>query len=984
MARTYEFGAGPIEALYRRQHDGEIGEQLALDEAARLAPHYTPDELVALADDVVRYGYAGRWEVALGLDALVSAVTRADAPRFAAYESRLAALHLRVATTGLYHQPNVTLYREALARGERAFAAETDPQHRGTLAQLLGILHLDPWAANRGNDVQMKEWLRGAVDVVSSRLGEPDGLPTRDDALDLAERWLNAALPPRTGIDRLETLKALVQCRTSRPGFTTGEARDALLALLAEAIPLLEIAPHRTDIRGFLAQVAEAVGAPAAPAETFTVESLQSIDWPARIEAVGREIVSSDILTALRALLARDPSEALAFASTVQGCFGPDAPDADRSRFHELVMTALAGDQVLVPDSLEEVALALGDLPARRAEVMAVITGLISQDREEDAQPLLRALAAHDADLWEHWAETIVYIGATLATGAAVNAFRKRDWRGAQRQYRSAWPAFAALVMPDRLLESLGNLADVVRRGSPDDAEEACREVLDAGVPPLGYRIDDWMRAGMTLADAALDSFQRDGHGTLSAVFTAMRLAKGPTFARQLVHDEQYAWRDDPRARDLVGRIRELAAVTGARREQPGDATLVSYFSSALPTSGVTPEEQRTNLARTFDLTVRTRIAGLVRESAPGLDVDGVRALLDDETVLLDFLQVGPAAGAKACCLALTRDDQAFFVLGTPPLGQRIEIEGGSSTDVLTETSVAVMALREALLADTPAGTVVTPAGASALESLTGRVLGPAAAWLEAQWASGKRRLLMVPSGPLHFAPLHLLGGVDAPLCAQWRVSILPSLELLRVRARATALPGRAVFGIGYEDDALGRRRLSGAVVEAGAIARKLGVNPSLDDSVTPDAVRAALTTCGIVHLACHGSHDAVAPSLQALELMPAADGEAHLTAADLHALDLRGVGLLTLSACETALGRFDVGDNLRGLVAAALGAGAHAVVGTLWPVDDRAAALFFDQLYAGIAAGAPVDVAFHAAQQHTRERLPQVIDWGAFYLCSA
>ena len=192
------------------------------------------------------------------------------------------------------------------------------------------------------------------------------------------------------------------------------------------------------------------------------------------------------------------------------------------------------------------------------------------------------------------------------------------------------------------------------------------------------------------------------------------------------------------------------------------------------------------------------------------------------------------------------------------------------------------------------------------------------------------------------------------------------------------------MFGISYDEDTLGRRRLGGALAEARAIGRKLGVDAVLDDGVTPDAVRTALTTCGFVHLACHGSHDAVAPSLQALELMPAADGEAQLTVADLHALDLRGVRLLTLSACETALGRFDVGDNLRGLVAAALGAGAHAVVGTLWPVDDRAAAMFFDQLYAGIAADAPVDVAFHAAQQHTRERLPQVVDWGAFYLCSA
>ena len=251
---------------------------------------------------------------------------------------------------------------------------------------------------------------------------------------------------------------------------------------------------------------------------------------------------------------------------------------------------------------------------------MANILGLVSEDREEDAQPLLlRAGGTRYSPVGAMGRDRGVRRG-DAGDGAAVNAYRKQDWRAAQREYRKAWPAFAALVMPDRLIESLGNLSDVVRKGSPDDAELRAVRCWRPACRPSAARIDDWMRASMTLADAALESFQRDGRGPLSAVFTAMRLAKGPTFARQLVHDEQYAWRDDPRARDLVERIRALPEVTGARREQLGDATLVSYFSTALPTSGATPEEQRTNLARTFDLTVRTRIASLVREAQPGLD----------------------------------------------------------------------------------------------------------------------------------------------------------------------------------------------------------------------------------------------------------------------------------------------------------------------------------------------------------------------------
>ena len=88
---------------------------------------------------------------------------------------------------------------------------------------------------------------------------------------------------------------------------------------------------------------------------------------------------------------------------------------------------------------------------------------------------------------------------------------------------------------------------------------------------------------------------------------------------------------------------------------------------------------------------------------------------------------------------------------------------------------------------------------------------------------------------------------------------------------------------------------------------------------------------------------------------------------------------ILTLSACETALGRFDAGDNLRGLPASFLLAGARAVVGTLWPVETNASALFFTEFYGAVHDGAvPLD-AFAAAQRATRARFPAYRDWGAF-----
>jgi len=89
-------------------------------------------------------------------------------------------------------------------------------------------------------------------------------------------------------------------------------------------------------------------------------------------------------------------------------------------------------------------------------------------------------------------------------------------------------------------------------------------------------------------------------------------------------------------------------------------------------------------------------------------------------------------------------------------------------------------------------------------------------------------------------------------------------------------------------------------------------------EDATPRAVLNRISSSRFLHLAAHGTQDPAAPLFSRIHL---ADGALH--AHEILEQDLRGVELVTLSACESAMLRFDFLDNLHGLGPAFLRAGA-------------------------------------------------------------
>lgn len=246
-------------------------------------------------------------------------------------------------------------------------------------------------------------------------------------------------------------------------------------------------------------------------------------------------------------------------------------------------------------------------------------------------------------------------------------------------------------------------------------------------------------------------------------------------------------------------------------------------------------------------------------------------------------------------------------------------------------------------------------------------------------------RLLLLPDGPLHVLPFAALSrrtddGPPRYLIEDFAIQSAASATVFAElrRRKASARPVRlAAFGdpdytAGYGEPVLLRGRALGALpssaLEVRVIAQLYGKagHAWVGRQATEEQVKLAAGDAGIVHLASHGVIDERSPldSFVALSTPRTTDEENGLLQAWEVIEQLRlDAELVTLSACETALGETAGGEGMIGIARAFQLAGARSVMASLWEVPDRSTTALMARFYTHLRAGARRDDALRAAQ---------------------
>lgn len=646
--------------------------------------------------------------------------------------------------------------------------------------------------------------------------------------------------------------------------------------------------------------------------------------------------------------------------------FGRD-PAVMNARYYHAVAQYDSGHAAAAGDELDALARDLHDHPsfkALRAQT-AWQRGLVHGKQARWPAALEQYTEART--LFEQLGETsnAAFVDALIAEAAILLGRHDEAWNGWTRALR----ALSQHGLNDRLLMTLGFIS---RTESMAGHDQCAASILDLEIAHA--HSDDVMRADALFRRAIVSARMGDFAAARQAVEEGVRVTKTITDAnarRQAMGDlqlaEGIAFAGDP--------PRALALLTGAveydRTARPLRLPVTLRERGRVLRALGRIDEATDDLRAAVDAVERQRsevewrdVRALAIDGVSGIYVALAELLLERGRTQEAFAIADRAAahafyGAAAARSALTveelqrglGDDAVVEYLTLP---RELVIFVATARDVAVRR-VAVDDLRARVAAFNE---TIRKRGDVRSASLHPILISPVRDLI-----AGARTITFVADPALESVPFSALfdAGTGRWLIEQHTLRRAPAAlsaveETPRAGSRVVVIQPPAMD-------------LPNAAVEAAAIAGRYRDSTVIDGAL-PAEVLAAMENADIIHYAGHtNSRGETGLSL----------GKGTLYGADIARLRLRQAPLVVLAGCRTSRGAGNGEDVATSLARAFLLAGARAVVGTAWDLNDRTGAALFERMHAANAAGGDAAAALREAQLAALSNAAsQPADWAA------
>ncbi len=419
-------------------------------------------------------------------------------------------------------------------------------------------------------------------------------------------------------------------------------------------------------------------------------------------------------------------------------------------------------------------------------------------------------------------------------------------------------------------------------------------------------------------------------------------------------HKEAFEYVERAKARALVEMLASRQNFAGntdttSSTELIRELGNLEYKSIQLASAGdgnVTTRGAKINAARSALRSSSPELASLV--SASEIDVTQIQQRLKTDETLLEFFGHG--------------DDLYAFIVKSNSI-EAIQLDGKNLAGTVTELRSAVQRYPSKAYVDLT-------------RRMYDRLIRPAQNKL-----TGKM-LTIVPHGPLHYLPFAALSDGRKYLIEKFDIRLLPSASVLQYLDKKGNF-SQELLALGNPDLGDPKWDLPGAQAETRAIDQGWkGSRILLRELASEANFKKFAPQFKYLHLASHGQFNPDQP-LQSRMLLAPGDGEdGNLNVDELYTLRLNA-DMVTLSACETALGNIKSGEDVIGLTRGFLYAGAKSIVASLWPVSDDATAYLMKRFYAELKT-TPKATALRSALVDTKSKFPHPIFWSAFQLTGA